>query len=249
MSTAPRRALVTGAASGIGEAIARRLIADGLAVTLLDVSERALADSPLRAHAAFVADLARPEELRPVITTLLGSGLDVLVNCAGIGDATPTDRLDGATFRRVMDVNLTGAVELTLGLLPALRASSTGRVVNIASIQGLTPAADTLAYATSKGALIAFSRALATDLAADGVLVNAVAPGFVDTPMARLPDGRREYETDWFRDVYLANRKLPLGRPARPDEIAGLVRYLVSEDNTYLTGQAIAIDGGVTATF
>lgn len=252
MASRPPTALVTGAGSGIGAAIAAALTADGHHVTVLDRDATAAETVAARlgeTGTAVAADVADRADLERVAEPLLAGGLDVLVNCAGISDTTPTGDLGIDTFRRVLDVNLTGAVELTLLLLPALRASAHGRVINIASIQGLTPAADTLAYATSKGGMIAFTRALATDLAAHGVLVNAVAPGFVDTPMARLADGRPEYDTDWFRDIYLSGGKLPLGRPAQPREIAEVVRFLASRRNSYLTGQVVAVDGGVTATF
>lgn len=250
--TATGTALVTGAGSGIGAAIAAALATAGLRVVVLDRDERAAerVARSLGADAIAVgADISVSAELERAIGVLRPLGLDVLVNCAGISDSTPTASLGIETFRRMLDINLTGAVELTLLALPLLTASPRGRVVNIASIQGFVPAADTLAYATSKGALIAFTKALATDLANDGVLVNAVAPGFVDTPMAVLPEGITEYETDWFRQIYIEHGRLPLRRPAQPAEVAEVVAFLASEANTYLTGQVVTVDGGLTATF
>jgi NAD(P)-dependent dehydrogenase (short-subunit alcohol dehydrogenase family) len=122
-------------------------------------------------------------------------------------------------------------------------------VLMVSSIQGLVATTDTLAYAASKGGVLAATRALAADLADDGVLVNALAPGFVDTPMAVLPDGSTEYDTDLFRDVYVRHGKVPLRRPARPEEIAEAAAFLCSERNSYLTGSVLTADGGLTAVF
>lgn len=251
MSTPSRTALVTGAASGIGAAVADRLEHSGHRVVRFDVDAERLAERTPEAGLAILCDLADPAAVATAVERLLTMTptLDVLVNAAGIGDAGPTADLGFDDYRRVLSVNLDGMVALTLGLLPLVSASATGRIVNIGSVQGLTSAADTLAYATSKGGVHAFTRSLAVDLAGDGVLVNAVAPGFVDTPMARLPDGTTEFETDWFRRIYVEHGRVPLKRPARPDEIAAVVEFLTSPTNTYLTGQIIAVDGGLGATF
>jgi 3-oxoacyl-[acyl-carrier protein] reductase len=252
MSDHPITALVTGAGSGIGAAIAVELAAAGARVVVLD-RDGAAAEKVAKAiggtSSAVAADITLQADLDRVAALVAQTGLDVLVNCAGVSDATPTAELGIATFRRVIDINLTGAVELTLRMLPLLRASEQGRVVNIASIQGMVPAADTLAYATSKGGMIAFTKALATDLAPDAVLVNAVAPGFVNTPMAVLPEGITEYETEWFKRIYVEHGRLPLRRPAEPDEIARVVAFLASDANTYVTGQVVTVDGGLTSTF
>lgn len=260
MSIPSRTALVTGAASGIGAAIAARLTRSGHSVMLLDIdaqglerriSELAAAGGRASGIVADLADVGRPDVVAALVSRIREhvSTLDVLVNAAGIAETHPTADLDISSYRRVLDVNLDGMVALTIGLLPLLRDSSSARVLNIGSVQGQTSAVDTLAYATSKGGVHAFTRSLAVDLAADGILVNALAPGFVDTPMARLADGSTEFETGWFQDVYVRHGRIPLRRPAQPDEIAAAAEFFVSPDNTYVTGQVVAVDGGLGATF
>ncbi|ACQ78391.1 short-chain dehydrogenase/reductase SDR [Beutenbergia cavernae DSM 12333] len=241
-----RRALVTGAASGIGAAVAHRLALAGMAVVCADVD----VDGAGRVAAETGGDPLELD-LRSVPDDLgdrLGY-LDVLVSCAGVADSTPTSDLDVAGYRRVMEINLDGTVAVTLAVLPLLRAAASGRVLTISSVQGFRAAADTLAYATSKGALVTFTRALAVDVAEDGVLVNALAPGFVDTPMARMPDGTREYDTPWFRSVYVEHARIPMRRPGTADEVAAAAEFFVSPTNTYVTGQVLAVDGGLMATF
>jgi 3-oxoacyl-[acyl-carrier protein] reductase len=260
MFTPSRRALVTGAGSGIGRAIAARLSAEGIAVFCADRDAEAAARTAEDAGGAGgraealtldIADDASVDRLAGAVlgSSLPGAGLDVLVNCAAISDATPTIDLTIGDVRRVLDVNLVGTLAVTLALLPLVRASATGRILLVGSIQGFVATTDTLAYAASKGGVLAATRALAADLADDGVLVNALAPGFVDTPMARLPDGTTEYDTELFRDVYVRHGKLPLGRPARPEEIAETALFLCSERNSYMTGAVLTADGGMTAVF
>ena len=247
-----RRALVTGGAGGIGAAVAAMLAESGMGVIVADVridEARQLAER--LGGAALELDLADGDSVARAAeeTASLAPTLDVLVNAAGIVDTTPTERLDPGTYRRVLDVNLNGMVAFTLALLPLLRRSSSARILNIGSIQGFRGAPDSLAYATSKGGVHNFTRTLAADLAPDGVLVNALAPGFIDTPMAVLEDGRTEYETDWFQDVYVRHGRIPLRRPGRPEEVAAAARFFVSPENTYVTGQILAVDGGMVATF
>lgn len=247
MSDPTRTALVTGAASGIGAAIARALAAAGMRVICADLDGGAAADLARAlggGASALSVDIAEPGDAFAGIQSL-----DVLVNCAGVSDTTPTAELDMPGFRRVLGVNLDGTLAVTLLLLPLLRASATGRILMIASIQGFRGTPDSLAYATSKGGLVNLTRALATDVAADSVMVNALAPGFIDTPMARLPDGSTEYETDWFASVYVEHGRIPLRRPGTAEEVAAAAMFFVSVENTYVTGQVLAVDGGMTATF
>ncbi|MCC2031569.1 SDR family NAD(P)-dependent oxidoreductase [Microbacterium allomyrinae] len=247
MTSSERTAVVTGGASGIGAAIAARLIDQGLRVVIADrsasvvaVAER-LGAEPMLLDVGNQRDLDRAAEIERV---------DVLVNSAAVPADVPPDAVDiGVTMSRVLDVNVIGISRVVACFLPHLRRSPSARILNIGSVQGLAAGAGGSAYATSKGAVHALTRALAVDLAASGILVNALAPGFVDTPMALLADGRSEYDTDWFQTVYVEHARIPLRRPARPEEIAVAASFLVSEANTYITGAVLPVDGGLLATF
>ncbi|MGE0004855.1 MAG: SDR family NAD(P)-dependent oxidoreductase [Parvibaculaceae bacterium] len=249
-----RVALVTGAAQGIGEAIARRLAAEGAAVVIADIDDAKAAATAkaigAEAQRADIADEASVAALMRSIAETHGR-LDILVNNAAILDATGFDELTLHRFRRVLDVNLNGALTVTLAGVPLLRKSPTGgRVLNIASIMGVRGSVSSLPYSTAKGGLVNLTRCLACDLAPDRITANALCPGFIDTRMALLPDGTgHEHETDWFKDIYLKYRRIPAGRAGTPRDIAGPAFFLVSDDAAYVTGQVLLVDGGVSATF
>ncbi|MEA2781082.1 MAG: hypothetical protein QOK29_2626 [Rhodospirillaceae bacterium] len=254
-----RVAVVTGGAQGIGAAIARRLAAEGAAVVIADIDEEkaqataadiAASGGKAEALGVDIGEDASAVALARAVDARFGR-CEILVNNAAILDATPIDRLTPARYREVVEINLNGAVRVTLAFLPLLRKGREGRrVVNIASIMGLRGSRDAIPYSTAKGGIVNFTRALACDLASEGILVNAVAPGFVDTRMALLPDGSgHEHDTEWFKEVYLKHGRLPLGRAAKPDDIAGPAFFLCSDDARYMTGQILVVDGGVTAGF
>ncbi len=253
----PRTALVTGAASGIGAAIARRLSEDGVFVFCADRNAEGAERTAAAIRAAggdasaLALDVADDSAIEQEASRLAAShgSLDILVNNAGIGGEVDTATLTMESVRRVLAINLEGAIAVTLAFRTLLAASPAGRILNIASVQGFLGAKNSLAYGTSKGGLVNLTRDLACDFADEGILVNALAPGFIDTPMALLDDGRKEYDTDWFRDGYVASGRIPLRRPASPEEVAEAALFFCSAANTYVTGQVLAVDGGLSATF
>jgi NAD(P)-dependent dehydrogenase (short-subunit alcohol dehydrogenase family) len=239
-----RVALVTGAAGGIGSAIAARLAADGFRVAC---SDRAAADaesaaSQIEGAAGFGCDLRSEHavaELRDVVTAELGAPW-LLVNAAGVFFEHEVTELSIAQWDQIMDVNVRGTFLTCRALLPAMQAAGSGCVVNIASTAGLSGGHTRAAYNASKGAVVLFTRSLAIDWGPRGVRVNCVCPGLIDTPMA-----------DWIRldAVRLAafERSLPAGRIGTPGDVADAVSFLASDGASYLHGSTLVVDGGVTA--
>ena len=231
-------AIVTGAAQGIGAAIAARLAAEGAHVTIADINEP---DDP-PAGALFVrADVSNAADVAAAIESTLArwGRLDVLVNNAGVGSLAETPELAEEQWDRIFGVNIKAIFLFCKAAIPALR-ETTGTIVNIASISGLAGDHAMAAYNASKGAVVNYTRALAVDCAKDGIRVNAVCPGLIATDIASagLADpADREF---WFG-------RIPMGRAGRPEEIASLVAFLASDEASYMTGSNVVADGGVTA--
>jgi NAD(P)-dependent dehydrogenase (short-subunit alcohol dehydrogenase family) len=236
---ARKRALVTGAGSGIGEAIARGLHREGAAVTLADLHGSAvqeLADE-LGEPAAWVRLDVREEQ--PVREAL--GGLDVLVNVAGVGSTTSAPDTPLEVWEDVFAVNVRGTFLCCKHAIPDMVRRGGGSIVNIGSIAGLVGLRNRAAYCASKGAVIAFTRALAIDHVADHIRVNAVCPGTVDSPwVRRLVD-------DVGESLDALRARQPMGRLGTPEEIAEAALYLASDASAFTTGSALVIDGGLTA--
>ncbi len=254
----PGRAIVTGAARGLGEAIAARLVCDGLDVALLDVSPavKDTADRLAELHSgarsrAFVGDVADEafcEEAVRLTVAELG-GVDVLVNNAGIGGpSTPAVETSAADFRRVLDVNLVGAFIMSRAAARVMIDQATGGlIVNIGSIFGQQAIAGAAAYAASKAGIALLTQTLALELAPFGVRVNTIAPGNMATDMHfdHLRALARERGVAFEVELEEVRRTIPLGRHGTGDDVAGAVAWLVSPDAAYVTGQTIGINGGV----
>jgi NAD(P)-dependent dehydrogenase (short-subunit alcohol dehydrogenase family) len=240
-----RIAVVTGAASGIGAAIAARLVNDGLSVTAIDIASHGPPEPPEGAMTTVRADVASPDDVQRAISGILDAAgrIDVLVNNAGISGSpaaticheTPIDEWD-----RIFAVNARGPFLCTRAVLPAMLRQASGHVINIASVAGLIAFPGRCAYTAAKGAVVQFTKSLAVDYARQGVRANAVCPGFVQTPMTQWrldrPDLRAAVEA-----------RIPMGRVAQPDEIADAVSLLASDRLRYLTGHMLTVDGGWTA--
>jgi NAD(P)-dependent dehydrogenase (short-subunit alcohol dehydrogenase family) len=244
---AGRKALVTGGANGIGRAIVERFLDEGATVALVDVESAKGLDGGVHAVRFDLANTEGLDGLVDEVEKAIG-GLDVLVNCAGIFEPAYAVDLALDSYRRVLAVDLHAPVFLARRAARGMVERGYGRIVNITAIHGQFGEETALSYDIAKSGLNQATRTLAIELGPGGVLVNAVAPGFVATRMS-VTDGVNELESDWFRDVYVKYGKLPLRRWAEPPEIAQHVAWLASERNTYLTGQVMTVDGGLTVTF
>ena len=235
-----RHALVTGAANGIGKATAERFSAEGARVTGVDVEDGA----DLR------FDLAETDRLGELVETVERERgpLDVLCSVAGVFSPAWATELTLAGYRRVLAVNLDAPILLAANAGRGMAERGYGRILSVTSIHARFGEEQSLAYDVSKAGLEGGTRTLAIELGPSGVLVNAIAPGFVSTRMS-VVDGQNELESEWFRSVYLEHRKLPLRRAAQPEEIAAHAAWLCSDRNTYVTGQSLAVDGGLSVTF
>jgi NAD(P)-dependent dehydrogenase (short-subunit alcohol dehydrogenase family) len=250
-----RHAFVTGAGSGIGKAIALALAEGGHVVSLagrraapLETvrNEIKAAGGEAFVHHGFdVADAAAVE--RGIAAAIATAGdIAVLVNCAGEAPSAPFEKTDPALWQRVLSINLTGVFLVTQAALASVRRAGNGRIVNLASTAGLTGYAYVSAYCASKHGVIGLTRALALELARTDVTVNAVCPGFTDTPLIDGALDTISQKTGRTREDARASlaRANPQGRLVTPGEVAHTVSWLVSEKATAITGQAIAVAGG-----
>lgn len=241
-----RVALVTGAARGIGLAAARRFLAEGWRVAMLDIEREQLAEAVRaigrpRHTLAVHADIARPAAIKRAVASVARrfGRLDALVNNAGVASFKPILETTLEDWSRVMAVNLTGPFLMVQAAAPLMRDAGGGAVVNVTSISGLRASTLRVAYGTSKAALAHLTKQQAVELASLGIRVNAVAPGPVDTAMAKAvhsPAIRKDYHD-----------AIPLNRYGLEEELAEAIVFLCSERSSYITGQIIAVDGGFDA--
>ncbi len=236
------RALVTGGASGIGLATARHLKGEGVQVVILD---RVLPDGRQRGYLASVrADITDDAAVQAAVgraISLLG-GLDILVNNAGVGAQGGAEDNPDDEWHHVLDINVVGLIRVTRAALPALRASASAAIVNTSSIAATAGLPQRVLYSASKGAVLALTRAMAADLLADGIRVNAVNPGTADTPwigrlLAKADDPAAERAA--------LEARQPHGRLVTADEVAAAIGYLASPAAGSVTGTALAVDGGM----
>jgi 3-hydroxybutyrate dehydrogenase len=246
-SLAGRRALVTGAASGIGAAVARRLAAEGAKVVICDrdaAGAEALADEV--GGEPWVVDLGETEKLHDLTLEV-----DVLVNNAGLQHVAPVDEFPPERFALIHRVMLESPFLLSRAALPHMYASGWGRIVHISSAHGLRASAFKSAYVSAKHGLEGLSKVLAVEGATKGVTSNCVNPGYVRTPLVekQLADQARVHdmsEEQVINDVMLTRSAVK--RLIEPDEIAGAVSYLCSDEASFITGSNIVVDGGWSAT-
>ena len=245
------RILVTGAASGIGRSVCEHLARSGAAVAGLDRSSGALRDvvDGLRSRGAAaigvdadIADFGQVERAVDTACDALG-GLDAAVNVAGIGGYTG-DVVDTplSSWSETVAVNLTGVFHVCRAVIPALRAAGGGSIVNVSSQYGLVGCLGSPAYCASKAGVIGLTRCLALDHAADGIRVNCICPGPIDTPLLSAGEAQSEPAE---RESARTRGRLLIGRPGSTDEVAEAITYML--DATFMTGTVLTLDGGWTA--
>jgi NAD(P)-dependent dehydrogenase (short-subunit alcohol dehydrogenase family) len=234
-------AFVTGAGSGIGLATARRMLAEGARVAAADLRPPDPADGLL----PLVADVTDQASVDAAVGRTIAEfgGIDVLVNDAGIGAVGTVEANDDDEWKRVFDVNVLGIVRVSRAVLPHLRQSAHPAVVNLASIVSTTGLPQRACYGATKGAVLSLTMAMAADCATDRIRVNCVCPGTVDTPWVERLLGQTD-DPDAARSALVARQ--PIGRLGAADEIAAAIVYLASPEAGYVTGAALAIDGGTS---
>lgn len=242
-------AIVTGGNAGIGEAVAKRLAEEGAKVVITGRRkaelDRVVGDIEMKGGKALavsgsVTDEAHARETVERTVRAFGR-IDVLINNAGVGDfGKRIHEMDDATWTNVLDVNVNGVFRMTRAAVPHMLKQGRGSIVNISSIASVVGIPTLPAYAASKGALDALTRALAIDYAQDGIRCNVVNPGLIDTPMAAPLMANPEQLAPILTHY-------PIRRPGKPEEVAAMVLYLVSDEAAWVTGGTFMIDGGMTA--
>ena len=239
-----RVSVVTGASQGIGEAIALSLIQDGAEVILVDIQEEKLNDviSKIKSlggkAAAYCIDVSRFDQITEAVDTILEKHkkIDHLINNAGITRDNLLLRMKEEEWDAVIAVNLKGVFNFSKAVLRHMVSNRYGRIVNISSVVGLMGNVGQSNYSASKAGVVGFTKSLAREVAPRGITVNAVAPGYITTPMTEsLP----ESITKMFVDL------IPMKRFGSPEEVARTVKFLLSDDSSYITGQVIGVNGGM----
>jgi len=247
MSAFPRTALVTGGATGLGAAYARRLAADGFRIAIVDINAADDAIAQIETDGnkarAYRCDLRDPEQITATVAAIEAEtgGADVLVNNAGIYDFTPHETVDFDLWRRMMSLNIDGMFLMTQAVIPAMKAKGWGRIINIASNSCFIPPAGLSAYVATKSASIGYVRSLAAELGQYGITVNAVAPGptVTGTTRAAFPD---EESFTGFMQSFVKDQAVK--QISYPEHSAPVVSFFASDEAGFVTGQTLVVDGG-----
>ena len=237
-----KNAIVTGGATGIGAAIAERFLDEGATVVIADIDEDRGASTAEELGCRFEhCDVREYEQVEDLVERVVDEhgGLDVIVNNAGVASETSVERMSIEEWNDVISTNLSGVMHGTKAALPQLKETD-GCIINLGSIYGLVGGQGAASYSAAKGGVVNFTQQVAIDYANQGVRVNSICPGFVETPMTE-----KLLEDDRFYSFI--EQKTPMDRHGYPEEIAPLAAFLASEDASYITGVNIPVDGGWTA--
>jgi NAD(P)-dependent dehydrogenase (short-subunit alcohol dehydrogenase family) len=244
-----KRAIVTGAGAGIGRSIALRLASEGARVAIADVDESAAGKVASEIEGETLArqtDVTRAGEVEDLVAGVVEAwgGLDVMVNNAGVGVAATAVETTEEDYERVMNVCVRGTLLGMKYAIPAIRETGGGSVINMSSVAALVGITDRAVYSAAKGAILSMTRAAAIDHVEEGVRVNCIAPGTVDTPwISRITSG---YEDPEAARANMQARQ-PHGRFVTPEEIAAMAAYLAADESASCIGACMVVDGGVTA--
>lgn len=249
-------AIVTGAGTGIGAATAIRFAREGAGVVLVGRRREKLEETAASIQdpdrtVIVSGDVREPEVSAAAVAAAdeRFGRLDVLVNNAAIALPMDVVKTDLDDWRKVFDVILVGAFRFSQQAARRMIEKKTaGRIVNVTSIHGTQAEREMSHYGSAKAAANQFARCLAVELAPHNIRVNAIAPGFVETPMSSA-DGSNELESEWFLRDYVARRRIPMERAGQPEEIAAAILFLASRESSYVNGHVLTVDGGLTCTF
>jgi len=247
MTLAGKNAIVTGAASGIGLATAQRFAREGANVALWDINEEGVSRAATELRASGIkaiasrVDVSNRKQVNEAVERFhaeIGQ-VGILVNNAGITLFKAFMEMTEETWDRVMNINLKSMLVCTQAVLPDMMAAKWGRIINVSSSSAQTGSARMTAYAASKGGVIGFTKALAQEVAALGITVNNVPPGFVDTPMLR-----GEGLAGLGASIDAIAARSPMGRAGKPENLAAAIAFLASDDADYITGHTLSVNGG-----
>jgi NAD(P)-dependent dehydrogenase (short-subunit alcohol dehydrogenase family) len=250
--TGRKKVVITGASSGIGAATALRFAKEGWDVCVTARREKELRDLvaqfPAGEHLVCPGDYSSPATVAEIDDAIRKKWkrLDALANVAGAYFGAHSIDSSLEEWRKAFDLMINGAVYMTRMVVPWMAEG--GRIIHCTSIHGERAEAGSSSYSMAKAAINQYCRALALELASKNILVNAVAPGFIRTPMS-VVNGVNELDSDWFKQNYVIGNHLALRRAGLPEEVAGVFFFLAGPDATYITGQVITVDGGLTITF